>query len=724
MVTLLSNLIQSLISLFGHSFILSIIYSIIAVVNISIAYPWWMIGFCLLAGALYAAISYFRSKDSHTFDEYPWVSKVLPVFRFVLVSMLAFLLLGPVLKYVGYQTEKPIVAVLVDESLSVHRSDTAMEQLKAMVAEWEKQAGEKIEVQTIGFSNVASFKKSVDLVRTGSESNISGALRFAKDQYVNQNLGSVVLLSDGIYNAGSNPSFAQNGSKIPVYTIGLGDTTIYADLAVSNVAHNSIAYLGDEFPFRVELKASELAGKQAVVRVLLNGKLLESKSFAITDNAYYKELDILARAQKVGQNKVDVVLTTFDSESNKENNRFTFYVDVIDGKKKVAIWATAPHPDLGTLQSAIGSNENYEATIELTTYEVSPSLDLVVLHDWFSDRAQLARYEKLRANGVPVLLIIGQNFDPRIFNQGSQAVKYTPRGRAFNATLPLVNGAFEYFEIGDEVKASIKKWPPLRTPFGRYSGYKPSDVLLYQQIGAVATQEPMVLLRNDKNKRLGIVGGTGIWRWRLAEYEANESHAHVNTLLTNMVQYLAVKEDKKLLKVYPTARQYGRGERVTVLGELYNQSLDAIAGQEINVELKDDKGKTYKHTMTASGSQYRLLLQNLDEGAYTYTAKATVGGISLSDRGGFTVNGQQKELLDLTANHTLLKAVATSSGGKFMSLMEAGDLVQQWNESGQFTSVISEENKLTELIKFRWIFWMLFGLLALEWFVRKWAGGY
>jgi hypothetical protein len=39
-------------------------------------------------------------------------------------------------------------------------------------------------------------------------------------------------------------------------------------------------------------------------------------------------------------------------------------------------------------------------------------------------------------------------------------------------------------------------------------------------------------------------------------------------------------------------------------------------------------------------------------------------------------------------------------------------------------SVIIEENKLEDLIKFKWLFWLLLSLLSLEWFVRRWAGGY
>jgi hypothetical protein len=161
-----------------------------------------------------------------------------------------------------------------------------------------------------------------------------------------------------------------------------------------------------------------------------------------------------------------------------------------------------------------------------------------------------------------------------------------------------------------------------------------------------------------------------------------------------------------------------------LLGELYNQSLDPISGQEININLKNADGKVYKHTMTASGSQYRLVLQNLEAGAYQYGAKATVGGISLADKGYFTIVGQQKELVNLTADFNMLRGLSSATGGQFVSLAGVNELGENLLTNDNFKSVISEENKLEDLIKFQWIFWLLLSLLSIEWFVRKWAGGY
>ena len=692
--------------------------------NISIAYPWWFVLLCLLVGAAYAAILYYKSKDSERFVEYKWVQILLPILRFLLGSILAFLLLGPVLKYAGFITQKPIIAVVVDDSKSMIQSGETLETISKQVADLQIRLSEKYEVDLISYSNVPQFTTVDKFTATGSETNISQALRYANEQYVNQNLGGVVLLTDGIYNGGSNPSFVAENYKVPIYTIGVGDTTVYADIGVNNVSHNSLAYLGNEFPLRIEVKATKLAGKQANMQVLLNGSTILQKSVFIDKENFFYEADVVAKAQKLGQNKVEVRLTTFDNEKNKGNNAYTLYVDVIDGKKKVAIWAEAPHPDLGMLSAAVNTNENYEAAISLKSYEVSSDIDLVILHNWFATQAQLNLYEKLKRSGIPVLLIVGDDFDRRIFNGGSQDIKFSASGRGTNAALPLVNGRFEYFELEADLAQNIKKWPPLKAAFGKYKGYQPSDILLYQQIGSVTTQEPLILLNASNKSRLGIVAGTGLWQWRLVDFEKNETHEGVNSLVTKMVQYLAVKEDKKLLKVYPSAKQYGVGEDVTLLGELYNQSLDPISGQEININLKDADGKVYKHTMTASGSQYRLVLQNLEAGAYQYEAKATVGGVSLADKGYFTIVGQQKELVNLTAEFNMLRGLSSATGGQFVSLTGAEVLGNNLLENESLKSVIAEENKLEDLIKFQWIFWLLLSLLSIEWFVRKWAGGY
>ncbi len=693
--------------------------------NLSIAYPWWFILLCLLVGFLYAGILYYKSKNSDSFLEHKWAKVVLPIARFLTASLLIFYLLSPILKFAGYITQKPMVTLLVDNSASVGSKNkgTKVGLLRDRLTSFSTSLKEKFDVEVLSFSNIAQPTEIKELDFKGSETSISGALRYVERQYVNQNLGAVVLVSDGIYNAGNN--VAQTSLiKYPVYTVSLGDTTAYSDLSVNNVSHNSIAYLGNDFPFRIEVKALKLAGKQAKLKVYNNGSLIDQKNVNLNFDNFFFETDVITTAKKIGQNKISIVLNSFEDEHNTDNNVYHFYVDVIDAKKNVAIWAEGPHPDIGLLNSVINKNEKYQSNIKLKKYEIDSETDLVILHNWFQNGKHLNLFQKLRERGIPTLIVIGNKFNERLFNAGSHSLNFNRSGRTSNAVLAALNPSFEYFEISEELKSQIKKWPPLNAPFGNFTGFRRSNVVFKQTIGSVKTEEPLLLLSSEGKTRLGLIAGSGIWQWRLNNFETTGGHLEIEELVTKMVQYLAVKEEKKLLNVYPSSKQYGVGESVTILGELYNQSLDAISNAEINLDLKNKEGKTFKHTLSASGKQYRLLVKNLEEGTYRFSAKAKVGGVELKDNGYFSIMGQQKEFTNLTANHQLLKNVSAATGGLNYNLTDLSQLSDHLIKNKAIKSVISEENRLEELINFKWIFWLIIALLSVEWFVRKWVGGY
>jgi len=128
--------------------------------------------------------------------------------------------------------------------------------------------------------------------------------------------------------------------------------------------------------------------------------------------------------------------------------------------------------------------------------------------------------------------------------------------------------------------------------------------------------------------------------------------------------------------------------------------------------------------MSSLGKQYRLILKNLLPGAYTFKASAKVGGSTLTDLGYFQVIGQQRELVDLSADFSLLQDISYQTKGQFYTIQNMQAIADDLRSNQELKSLIVEDNKLEDLIKFKWLFWLLFGLLTLEWFIRKWVGGY
>ena len=235
-------------------------------------------------------------------------------------------------------------------------------------------------------------------------------------------------------------------------------------------------------------------------------------------------------------------------------------------------------------------------------------------------------FEKLKSLGTPCLIVFGKDFNHRLFNLASLNVNFNRVGSGKNAALPMVNGGFEYFELDDNQRSIVNKWPPLSTPFGKIKGFKNTDMVLMQKIGAIATEEPLLAVTSENNYRFGVLAGTGIWQWRLADFEKNNNHQTSEMLVNKVVQYLSVKQEKKLLKVNQLPQCFNLGDEVKLIGELYNQSLEPITNQEINVELIHPDNSKTKHNMAAEGLGYKLSLKNYAEGSYTFRATSTVGG--------------------------------------------------------------------------------------------------
>jgi len=210
--------------------------------NLTFEYPAWFLLLCALAGLAVTLLLYYRER---TFKDQPvalvWGMSLL---RWLGYSLLAALLLSPLLRYLQTDRQEPVIVLAQDVSESVGMElDTA-----GYAAQWiglKEQLSEKYQVVDYTFG--AAVKAEGDLRFTDKRTNLDAVLTEISDVYGSQNLGAVVLATDGIYNEGNNPAYRNFQIKAPVYTIGLGDTTQRRDLLIRRVFNNKIAYLDDRF---------------------------------------------------------------------------------------------------------------------------------------------------------------------------------------------------------------------------------------------------------------------------------------------------------------------------------------------------------------------------------------------------------------------------------------------------------------------------------------------
>lgn len=691
--------------------------------NISLAVSWWFVAICILVAAVYATLLYLFPKPKEDSGN-TWLKWLLSALRFVVVFFLCFFLLRPFIDTLSFNKEKPIALIAVDNSLSVAQS-VKPEDLRAKLKELEQRLSERYQVDILSFGDEIRPNTSDSVNFTAGTSNYSALLSYVNNNYEDNNLSLICMLGDGIYNKGSEPVLKSTAFAYPVFAIGLGDTSAKLDGAIDQVLYNSVAYLGNEFPVQIDIQSFKLQGKQSKVSLYNNGIKVAEQSLTIRSSSDFQELSFKTKATKLGANKLDVVLSVHPAEENEMNNKFSFVVDVVESRKKIELWTESLHPDLGAFRFLIEQNDNYSfSSIKNKADFKSDKQDLVILYNWFASPEQRNLFERLKANGIATLCVFGPAFNAQQYNSASMDVKFKSFGSGQTQALPAINPVFEYFELDDAQITSVNSWPPLNVPFGRFSGFKDGDVLCTQRIGNVSTDEPLILLRNEKNYRYGIISGDGLWQWRLNNFERNGEHQTSTALIQNMLQYLTVKDNKKLLRVYPSKKVSGAGEAVVLIGELYNQSLEVVKNAEIQLSIKSDQGNSMERVMGQSASNYKLSLNNLRAGSYTYSAKVSIGGQLLQDQGYFSVMDNQLELLDTKADFKRLEQISTQTGGVFNTLEDMGQLADNLIDNDEFVSVIKEERTLTSLIDIRALFWFLLALLSIEWFIRKFIGGY
>jgi hypothetical protein len=203
---------------------------------------WYYFLLSILLSAAFSFWLYFKNKKNKEVP--PPVLYALFGLRFLSVFIIVLFLLNVFLKRIITEKENPVILIALDNSASlISANDSAYvkDQFLKDLQEFEKNTGEKYLVKTVLFgSTCESSDKMPDF--TDKETDFSNLFRTLDNNYSNQNIGALVLISDGIYNKGSNPLYFSEKQNYPVYTVALGDTSEFRDLAILKINHNQLSF--------------------------------------------------------------------------------------------------------------------------------------------------------------------------------------------------------------------------------------------------------------------------------------------------------------------------------------------------------------------------------------------------------------------------------------------------------------------------------------------------
>ena len=689
--------------------------------------PWWLLPL-IPVGIIFVIWAYKRTV--------PGISNLLRIVLILIrasaISFLILLLFKPVIKIESDESRLPDLGILIDESASIDiidRLGSRPEIIKELLNR------ERMSLLKVKFNPRFFFFSdtlvehdrfnSDSLVFRGISTNISQALALATGMLSSQH-GALLLISDGAFNSGSEPSRIAAHSPLPIFTVAVGDSSPPLDLSIADIKFNPILYLGDEVD--VELTILGAAGSSTMLEMTDGGgSTIERLPIAFSSNTCETRVNLVFKPQETGIQTYEISLAEIEGEISTKNNLRHLTLNVLESRVKILLISGSPSPDFAFIKRMLGRNENITLNALVQKkggrFYSNPEIDSISRYDLFifldyptieSDRKFLGELLAAVESGVPLALIPGNSFSP-------------PTLRSIEYILPM-----EFHRRGNEVETKLLPelsvsplteffplqydWsdlPPVRT-FQGWMKVKPEAVQLARLDNGEAAA---VIFKSGANKSL-VYNFHDIWRLCLQDPE----HSHGDSLMTEFwrraARWLCIKLQEELFQVELPKDVYTSGERIPFTAWVYNESYKPLKGALVTAEVSGAEGALSLDLKPVGEGQYSAEARFFQEGNYRFRAKAVSGNDTLKTEGQFIVESFNPELIDPAMRPAVLRSIAQASGGKFYFPQDFASFFDDYNPPPVAYTKSSEIRIFP-----RWLSLILIILLlSVEWFVRKRKG--
>jgi len=649
---------------------------------------------------------YFREKKSHKITIFLLILRALSVF------LILILFINPTIENKVYTNEKPILSILIDNSMSIDFFKES-KNVSDLVAEFNS----NVNINKKFSQNQFQFGKGLDVLDSltfqDNESNIYNAISEANKLNIDK-IAPVIIITDGNQTIGTDYEFIN--SKQPIYPIIVGDTTQYSDVKIDQLNVNKYSFLNNQFPVEVLLNYEGKENVTTEFKITSEGETIFRENVSFSPQKNTKTILTNINSNSLGVNFYEANIQKIKNEKNTKNNTKTFSVDVIDEQTKVLILSSILHPDLGVLKKSIESNKQRTATISLINDFKNKINDfqLVILYQVTTEFKQILI--EINNSNIPFLFISGVKTDWNFVN----TLQLGFRKRAINQTENYGAKSNEAFMMFQQNNIGFDDFSALKDFFGEITIEKEHQILLFQNINGIRTSSPLLATFNTDNYKFATLFGEGIWKWRSASFLNNNSFEDFDAFIGNLVAYLASNKRRNRLEV--NAESLFPANSTINISAFYadsNYKFDPRASLEISIK-NTITNKIIKFPFSLENNAYQAAIENLSPGKYEY--QVAVLGQNIYKNGRFVVTDFKIEEQFNRANVKKLMKLASNSGGKVFFANQFENLIDELLENQSFYTVQKSTKRQQSLVDWKWILFLIIAFLSVEWFTRKYIG--
>jgi len=691
--------------------------------------------------------------------------RILTGLRVAGLVFLVLYLINPILSYRQRKVLKGSVAVAIDTSQSMSiadsvgdkkRLDAVRDLLAAEPSELLKKLAAKGQVSLYRFDRAAQ-PMTPDMFRKldraeGEATDLAAVLKLIGNDAVKEHFTAAVIFSDGRANAGGDPLAPLAGLRIPVHVVGVGqieDTrTRRADVALIRVDANPVATKEIATVARVRFQQTGF-NRGLFPVVMTEGKDTVSSKTVAAEDVTRQEIELRFTPHATGVHNYEVSVPVQANEAIAENNKLRFSVLVNETTCRVLYiegelrWEykflkrlleqdptlearcmvrTSAERFLTTGRGAVTLKDGFPANLdELAKFRV------VILGDLprrFWTDSQLDVLDKFVSEREGGLLLLG---GPELFCSGAYAntaiARLSPAELAKSAAEPPAVGKKLVLTTQSgrsEILAGLDK-AIAKIDLGRHyplGKVKPAAEVLLE----TPDRRPLLADQRYGKGRVVALATDSLWRGAFGPRKPGES-APAEQLWRQLIQWLSGikptdQDEKARTLVANTDRTYyDAGRPIAVQARVNRKALPGgkakvearfvLDGKEAGrVPLRPDE-REIEHTGSFEpprDGQYEIhvALQGGGKAAEEVTLYATAGH-------------PYRELEETTLNESLLRAVASQTGGRYFSMADAGEIANQ---------IEREETVRENRIEREWlaspaVFVLFVGMLSAEWYLRR-----
>lgn len=648
--------------------------------------------------------------------------------RMIAIILIGLLLLEPLLTVFSERTtgDKLGVAVDISSSMVIEEKDGKRYQIASSAIR--DHMPKAIPLNFYGFSDslvrLERFPDSVSF--TGQATDIATALTGPQDT---DELGALLVITDGAGNIGSDPIKSASTVKVPVYSLVVGSSISRRDIFITRVDCPPVGYTNTELPIEIEFGANGYESRTVILEIRDGKSILGSKRVDLPPDGAYSIAEFMISVADDGVKNMKAMISSLEDETIKDNNTRSFTIKFLKDKMNILILSSSLNWEFTFLKKVLGKDPHFAVVAAIADrhggfkQQSWDKADLVMVMDLNSNAfgAQINSLRMAVETGTGFLYLAG------IESRGIQL-------RSWEKFLPVKPGQRMDIEPGEyfprpTIQARVKtildiegmRWeqlPPLKYVIAPLELDK--DALIMMKV-ITDTGEHWPVVTAGKYKRGKTVAITGFPWWpRYFRAGVNAiDKKRIEKFWSNLVRWLVIREDLEKFNIITDKPVYKLGEPVSFVATVFDDNYNLISGARVRVMVIDSL-KTERELLL-SGQEPGKYAGNFGSpapGKYEFKAIALVEGDTIASAdGSFLVEALSLEMEHPSANYALMEKIAEITGGKSYTPDNFSEFSQNLRLKTKRGEVFSEYRLTGNL----YILLLIILLFTAEWGIRKFS---